>query len=62
MYFIWLYGENGQEFIVNAVHIESFDTDMHDPHYTSVHMVSGEQLKVQNTVKELAKLLPSAEA
>lgn len=56
--FIWLFGENGQPFLVNASLIECVDVG--DEHYTHLYMNSGQIVRVQNSVDSVAKLLPTS--
>ena len=53
--FIWVYGENGQPFVLNTDHIECADKG---GEYVEVRMVSGQTIQVQGTVEEFGTLLP----
>lgn len=56
-YFIKLFGENGQPFLLNADHIECVDVG--DEHYTHVYMNSGQIVRAQNSVSDIENLLPT---
>lgn len=55
-YFVWLSGENGIPFIVNAEHIECIDK--HDEHYSALRMISGQLILVQESVDRVGSVLP----
>lgn len=52
--FVWVYGENGQPFILNTDHIESADKR---EHYVEVCMVSGQVVQVQGTIEKFAEVV-----